>query len=81
MNALGKQRRAGDSRLGESASSCSKFRNVSKGLADQKDPIIFTTPYWALNVNARRSVWLVLSLSVAFTFVAIFVKIDNFNLI
>jgi hypothetical protein len=42
VNALGKQRRAGGSRLGEGASSCIKFRNVSKGLADPMDPIIFT---------------------------------------
>jgi hypothetical protein len=42
VNALGKERWVGDSRLGESASSCSKFRNVSKGLADPIDPIIFT---------------------------------------
>jgi len=33
---------AGGSRLGEGPSSCSKFRNFSKGLTDPMDPIIFT---------------------------------------
>ena len=42
MNALGKQGLAGGSRLREGASSCSKFRDVSKGLADPMDTIIST---------------------------------------
>ena len=42
VNTLGKGGRPVGSRLREGASSCSKFRNVSKSLADPIDPIIFT---------------------------------------